>query len=260
MRRRTFIAGLLGALGLKATAWAQPLPPSNLRVGEHMAISVDNTGQSAATVGFLSSVTISSVAVGSGENRLLVVGVSYHEWSANNPVVNSVTFGGTNLTQLQKLVAGQTIVEIWYLKAPANTTADVVVTMSAATYLIAGATSWFGVDQTTTFGTVATANGSSTSPSVAVTSAVDELVHDTLAVNGAPTITVGAGQTQRWNLASGTNKSGAGSTEAGAASVTMSWTLGTSATWSIMGVPLKPAAGAASVVTPRSFALLGVGA
>jgi hypothetical protein len=64
--------------------------------------------------------------------------------------------------------------------------------------------------------------------------------------NSAYTLTVGSGQTQRYQQATSngtTNKNvrGAAPTEPGAASVTMSWTLSTSTEWALIAVPLKPA-------------------
>jgi uncharacterized repeat protein (TIGR01451 family) len=71
-------------------------------------------------------------------------------------------------------------------------------------------------------------------------------VLDTVSTNGdANTLTANAGQTERWDLFSGTgdlnNVRGGGSTEPGAASVTMSWTLGASKVWAIGAVAIKPA-------------------
>ncbi len=51
---------------------------------------------------------------------------------------------------------------------------------------------------------------------------------------------VGAGQTQRYNVAP-VGRGAGGSEEAGAATVTMSWGLSTADEWSIVAVPLKPA-------------------
>lgn len=116
-----------------------------------------------------------------------------------------------------------------------------------------------GVDQTTPVGTEATAEGSSTTPSVAVSSAAGELVVD--AVGGfspAGSVAVGAGQTSRVeNENWGGNDAAAGmSTEDGAASVTMSWTI-SSAPWSIVGVPFKPAA--AGGASRPNLLLMGCG-
>ena len=70
---------------------------------------------------------------------------------------------------------------------------------------------------------------------MAVTSAAGEIVIDTV-YNSGTALTVGAGQTQRWNLAPGGE--GAGSTEPGASTVTMSWSQPTGS-WVIGGVSVK---------------------
>ena len=96
-----------------------------------------------------------------------------------------------------------------------------------------------------------------TALSVPVSSATGQLVVDTVGIRQTPsgdaTLTVGAGQTQRYNLASGTggndNVVGAGSEEAGAASVTMSWTAASSIgarPWAMVAAPLKPSGGCAT--------------
>src|SRR5262249_3242813 len=132
------------------------------------------------------------------------------------------------------------------LFAPPKGTGSIVVTVSAAKRLVGGAASFSNVDLTTPHGAFVSAIGNSTTASVAVPSAAGELVVDTAAATGdANSLTVGAGQTQRWNAATGNGGGearGAGSTEPGAASVTMSWTLGASKNWSIGAVSLKPSA------------------
>ncbi len=79
---------------------------------------------------------------------------------------------------------------------------------------------------------------------VDVTSASDEVVVDVVGARNAASLTVGAGQTQRWNLGVGVIDGG-GSSESGAATVTMSWTLSDTFEWAIAGVSLKPTAGGA---------------
>ena len=141
----------------------------------------------------------------------------------------------------------QTRIEIWRLIAPASGTAAVTVTMSAAAVFGGGAASFSDVDQTTPLGTFAGDGDNTTTPTVTVTSAAGELVFDTVGARGdATALTVGAGQTQLWNYTTGSTVGhviGGGSTEPGAASVTMSWTesvlIGRS--WAIGAVPIRPA-------------------
>ena len=83
-----------------------------------------------------------------------------------------------------------------------------------------------------------------------------DAVHD----DGVGTITVDAGQTERGNHRGAGNGAGqAMSTEAGAASVTMSWTKSVSNKWGIIGVSMNPAAaGGAGRPLRRMMPLLGV--
>lgn len=203
-----------------------------------MALPVFNAATTGTAAG-ASSVTFSHTPAGA--DRLLSVGVSI-----DNRVVNSVTFGGTGLTSVSSATNGAQVAHLWRLIAPAASAQNVVVTLSGGgSDIIAVATSYTGVDQTTPLGTPATATGTSTTASVAVTSATDELVVDCVSSN-LGTLTVGAGQTERGNAVAGDNQGGS-STEPGAASVTMSWTIGSSSAWASVGVSIKGVA--ATVIT-----------
>lgn len=186
-----------------------------------------------------------SHTVGSGSNRILIVGVSIKDGAAN---VNSVTYGGTALVSIGSRTDGglNTKIAIWKLVAPASGLANIVVTLSAAKRIVAGSVSFTGVDQTTPNGAFASNVGTNGTPTVNVSSASGELVIDTFAVQGdASPATVGGGQTQRWNRNTGALDNnevlGGGSTEPGASTVTMSWGLGQAQPWSIGAVSLKPA-------------------
>lgn len=221
-------------------------------------ITIDNTGKAAAASN-ASSVTITTFAVGAGSNRLLRCGISW--WTANARTVSTVKFNTTGTlskltgsTSQQAAYSGFYNTEIWYMVAPANATASVVVTMSGATEeLIAGCDSWTGVSQTAPFGTPVLNNAATGSPTVTVSSAAGEVVVDVAAwdrSNGGAG-SVGAGQTSRWKTQnSTTGTAGAGSSEAGAASVTMTWTTST-AFWCNTAVAIKPPAAAASSVFRR---------
>ena len=201
-----------------------------------MAIAFDAASSSGGAA--VTSVTWSHTT--SGANRALIVGVSF--WNGSTQSISGVTYAGTAMTN----VGGATDLsndraQQWALSNPTTGANNVVVSFSAAVDAVCGAVSFTGAHQTTASltGTQATATGTSTAPSVNVTSATGEIVIDTLA-QFAQTDTVGAGQTQRWNATFG-SEDGAGSTEAGAATVTMSWTLGASADWALVGVGVKPA-------------------
>ena len=199
------------------------------------AIAIDATSSGTGTT---SPITVSH-PTGSGTNRLMLVGISGAR-SSGTVAVSGVTYGGVALSLVgtQAYAAYQKI-WIYQLVAPATGTADVVVTFSTAPNggAVVGVVTFTGVNQSTPLGTFVSAQGTSTTPSVNVSSATGELVFDT--VNHYWPLTVGANQTQRWNTGSG-NIYGAGSTESGAATVTMSWTASGSDTWAIGAVPIKP--------------------
>lgn len=87
-----------------------------------------------------------SHTVGSNNNRLLVVGVSIFVSGS----VTSIDYGGVALTKLRDDVSIYRS-ELWYLIAPASGTASITVNLSGSLVSIAGAASWWNVDQTTPF-------------------------------------------------------------------------------------------------------------
>ena len=206
-------------------------------------IAFDNVSTANGGTTNVSSLTWSHT-VGAANDRILIVGVALRNSSVT---VTGINYGGTALTLIgaRSNGGGQVRMEMWKLVGPATGTANVVVTLSAAKRIVGGAVSYSGVNPNTPNGAFVSAisNGSTTAL-VTATSAMGELVVDVVAPEGdAGSLTVGAGQTQRWNTLTGTASAevrGGGSSEPGAASVTMSWTLGASKPWAIGAVPLKP--------------------
>jgi len=187
-----------------------------------------------------------SHTIKSGSNRILIVALSTRDGSAS---VSGVWYGSELLSQIggQAATGSQNRTDLWYMLAPPTGTANVFVGLLTSKRVVASAISFTGVNQTTPLGTFVGATGQSTTASVNVSSAPGELVLDTVTTNGdANTLTANAGQTEQWDLFSGTgdlnNVRGGGSTEPGAASVTMSWRLGASKVWAIGAVAIKPAA------------------
>lgn len=178
----------------------------------------------------------------SGADRGLVIGVSI---SANIAVTSS-TYAAAALANVGVRNGSAAIrSEMWKKSAPASGANTAVVNLASATDVIAGAVSANNVDQVDVVGPYASNAGTASPGTVDVTSAAGELVVDCIAnndVNVDTTLTVGAGQTQRWNMANGA-VAGAGSTEPGAATVTMSWTVSSSTIdWSISGASFIAAA------------------
>ena len=185
-----------------------------------------------------SSATISYTNA-NGSNKLLVVGVSAQQPGGS---VTSITYNGNSLTKLGTISnSSQTRIEIWFLKSPQVGTANVVVTNSQSENGIIGVMSFAGVNQTTPFGTLATAQGSGTTASVSASSAVGELVYSVVAFNNwSASLTPGSGQTEYWDQTINSSVTGSGSTKAGAASVSMQWT-STNTNWTIGAVSIKAA-------------------
>lgn len=99
-----------------------------------------------------------------------------------------------------------------------------------------------------------TASGSATSGSMNVSSAVDDLVVDVLSLSGTTgdSLTIGASQTQKVNLSNGgVNLFTGASTEAGGATVAMSWSWVNSRPWVSVGGSLQPAIDDASGAVRR---------
>ena len=176
----------------------------------------------------------------------MLVGISMN--NEDNETVSTITYNGDSLTVVGTQNEGDdSRVEIWRLIAPDTGTHDVVITFSRwiRRSSMAGVMTFTNVHQMTPLGTFASNNANSVGPAtVNVTSATNELVFDTVTCETCGPISVGGGQTQRWNIDSnwgGPRTYSAGSTEPGAGTVTMSWTLSSLDFWAIGAVPIKPA-------------------
>ena len=182
-----------------------------------------------------------------GANRFLVVGVSMLSVAGSS--VTGITYNGVALTKIGHVasVSGAVRAELWGLIAPATGSNTITVTLSTALDSVGCAVSFTGVHQTSPtegFNSASATNVGAADATVDVTTVADnDWVIDCVATDDTA-ITVGAGQTQRWNT-TGTLGSGAGSTEgpkSPAGAVTMSWTdVAALATWTISAISIKPA-------------------
>lgn len=212
---------------------AVPIKPSGGSPPAMDAVSTDTTAVDSFTVSHTTS----------GTNRLMLVGISHDP--NNDEVVSSVTYDSSALTYVGSATySNDTRVEIWRLVAPNTGTHDVIITFdkNMSYGAVAGVMTFTEVNQTTPLGAFVSATGFSAGPAtVDVSSATNELVFDTVACETCTSLTVGGGQTEYWNLTQNSDfVMGAGSTEPGAATVTMSWTLGSADYWAIGAVPIKP--------------------
>ena len=184
--------------------------------------------------------------------------VSQHiRYGTGTSAATAITYNGVGLTKLANQNSTSDSVHLWYLKSPASGANNVVATFAGEGAMVFTAVSVIDADLVTTFGTVAKAGGTSTAPSATASSASGEMVLAFVGhsyAGGAATLTVGASQTEIANAESGSTGlygRSAVSWEAGAASVTMSWTASTSSVWALVSVPVKPVGGGGPTATRR---------
>lgn len=229
-----------------------------------MAIVYDNTSSSANTA---STTLTFSHTCGSDSNRCLIVGVLMDNGAGDEPT--SVTYNSVSMTKLvteyQANIA-RLRCSLYGLVNPASGANNVVVTIPAGSSykIIAGAVSFSGVAQTSTYGTGAKAKATSGNPTLNVSSANGEVVIDACCITFDPTgtMTAGDGQTERYDRCEDISYWGlCGSTENGASTTTMSWTpSATTYDWVQCGIAIKPAvaSGPANVKTYKGLAAASV--
>lgn len=176
-----------------------------------------------------------------GSNRAIILGISYFSSGFS---ITSIKYAGVDLVSIGGQCAPTVFLccEQYKLSNPASGANSLVITYTGTLTLVGGLVSYTNANQDTAnlTGTQAIANGSTSPATVNVTSSVNEAVVDVAVMNDGVAVTVGGGQTQRWNaLTAGSTIRNVGSTELGAASVTMSWTFSGTHEWAISGVSVK---------------------
>lgn len=222
-----------------------------------MAITYDTSASNEASS---ASITWNHTVTSASSNLLLVVSVAIDAPGGGDPVI-SATYNTVAMTKASAVEdgGGNARSELWYLAGPATGLNQVKVVKTLTKKAVVSSLSFAGVDQTTPVGLSASAQATSASPSVVVSSATNDLVVDSCAISTAAgtTITVGPGQTQRTNSKhSGNTPNDSTSTEPGAASVTMSWDISASRAWATAGVSIKPVSAAGVNVGARAFAMI----
>jgi hypothetical protein len=217
-----------------------------------LAVDATSTGQTSGGSG----ITIPHTT--SGTDRLMLVGISIND--DNLEIVASVTYNGVALSKVGSIDNSRSSgddarVEIWRLIAPATGTHDVVITFSAplSEQAVAGVMTFTGADQTSPLGPFVSAENDPSPAAVTVSSATGDLVFGVVASEyGA--ITTDPGQTERWDIRAGSSSTyGAGSTKAGAPSVTLKWTIGCDAHWAAAGVSIRPCSSPTPPPPPTTF-------
>ena len=187
----------------------------------------------------------------SGLDRAIIVSVFTN---AAGQTATSVTYGGIAMTLIGGTSGTDSRIEQWKLSNPAKGANNVVISWPASAHSAAGAVSFTGAHNTTSqlTGTQTTNTGVGSSSTVDVSATSTQIILDCVGHAVYPDVTIvsaGAGQTSRFNIggslgAGVTNSTIAGSTKAGAATVTMTWTFsGSAGGWRALAVPIKPSSG-----------------
>ncbi len=232
-------------------------------------VAVDGSTSTATTITGPNPVTFNfNHTTAATANRVLIVGVSINLTQGTGTAVSGITYGGTPLTLIgAHNDAGSTRrVELWYLLAPASGTKAIAVTVSnpanTAVGVVAGATTFTGVDQTVPLGTFVSADGAAgTYSQLDVPSVVNGMILDTLAIDGGTAATVSGPQVQQWNLNTGANAnqdaSGVASSRTGAPSVPVSEVFSGNTNWALGAISVNPST--ADIAVSTSVATVQVG-
>ena len=207
--------------------------------------------------------------VNGGVNLLMLVGISMNITNAPTTGVVEVTYNGVALSFVgaHNDAANTRRVEVWYLLAPPTGQHAVLVSVNipvAQTVgVVAGVTTFTGVDQTVPLGTFVSSNGAAgTNSSLDVPSVVNGQILDTLAVGGDRTVTIPSPQVSQWNqVSSGVvdppDVTGSGSSRAGAPSVPISEAFSGASNWSLGAVSVNPSTADIGVSTSVTAVPLG---
>src|SRR5579864_1077500 len=231
-------------------------------------VAVDSSSSNSATLAGTGTSTLTIGHTTAGTNRLMLVGVSINITNVPATTVTGVTYGGVTLTLVgAHNDAGNTRrVEMWSLLAPATGTANVVVSVNIPAGgnegVVAGVTTFTGVDQTVPLGTFVSANGATGGNSqLDVPSVVNGMILDTLAIGGNRTAAVPRPQVSQWNIATGNTTNpdvrGVASARTGAPSVPISETFSGTTNWSLGAVSINPSTADISVTASAPTVLLG---
>ena len=231
-------------------------------------VAVNSTTSGSAILAGTGNPTLTVAHTTAGTNRLMLVGVSINITNAPTAGVVGVTWNGTPLSFVgaHNDTGSTRRVEMWYLLAPVTGTSNVVVTVNIPAAVqegvVAGVTTFTGVDQTVPLGTFVSADGAGGAASQAdVPSVINGMILDTLATDGTQTVTVPGPQVSQWNVQRGNNTNpgvrGVGTSRTGAPSVPISETFSGTSNWSLGAVSVNPSTADIGVSTSVSAVPVG---
>ena len=240
------------AIGSVVGAIAAPLTGQSLELTKSVIQfdAASNSGYQTAQTTYSWAHTCSG-----GVGRSLVVGVSK---ASATVFVSSITYDGAALEYVRSESGAGVGAEAYVLAAPSVGTHNIVVTLGGSCDSISGATSYTGILHPYGFSAV-------NSTVVRNTVAADATIASTTTARGShvidivatddPAITVGAGQTQRVNVAGAALSLGMSSEgpKAPPGSVAMSWTdVGVGKAWTIISMAIAPSIGGVLTVSSAS--------
>lgn len=187
-----------------------------------------------------------NLTIGSITNGVVVVGLAFYVGGGGVSGI-SVTVGGVSATLLSGSDSGTSNVGqrtlIYYLATGSTTgSVAVVVSWTFATQLAWGATSFSGADQTTSCQNGNASQNYSSSPSLTVSSATNDISYAVMGAVGNNVIS-SPSNTSAWN-AYGITTSGAAQYASGASSTTYTWSIGgINRNWAMSGCDIIVASG-----------------
>jgi hypothetical protein len=218
-------------------------------VSASAAITFDSVASRAATNGASTSWTHT---VGTGADRILIVGLATEDTSTSVLNVSAITCNGVAMTAVSNstATAGSSTFDrsqLFYVLNPASGTNTISVTWGGAVNGIsAGSISLAGVAQSAPAAAAinSATSGTTISANVSVATAGSWLVSVANSGAGNAVLTPGSGQTKRWGLGQ-TSSGGAGSTAAPASTgtVSTSWTASSSSQLALSVVVVAPSSG-----------------
>lgn len=255
-----------GVLGLLFVLLTSPLLHGQVVLDASTSTNAEVNGTGTTTLTFTHRTA--NVA-----NRVLIVGVSLNITNNSAAAVSGVTYDGAALTLIgaHNDANNTRRVEMWYRLAPATGTHNVAVSVnvpSAVTIgVVAGATTFDGVDQTVPLGTFVSGDGAAGGNSqLDVPGVVNGMILDTLATGGDQTVAISGPQVSQWN-ATTTNRfggsadppdvTGTGSSRTGAPSVPVSEIFNGTSNWSLGAISINPTAADIGVTSNVATVQLG---
>lgn len=218
-----------------------------------MAVTYDAVSSGVTADGSQTGITVAHTTGGSA--TIAVVGLSFRTLGTL-PTNIAVTYDGVAMTHIATVGGGAATVtkaSLWYIANPPTGPVNIVASWTNNNWAAMGIISFNGAAGTVS-GTQSYESGSSSAPTIDITSATGAMVTDVLATAGTSGTAAGTSSTERYEVHGSPNQvSGSGSTEAGASTVTLDWTMGTDQAVQI-GVSVDDVASGYS--EPRTFAVV----